>query len=96
LFAVNTKEAEVKEVSFSVNLNQTPSAVDTLFESGTQIPVTNASFEDDFSPYEVHVYQWDEVIVTPPVIPEETSGSGGGGGGGCFISSMAGSALDVF
>jgi hypothetical protein len=56
--------------------------------------VTNASFEDDFDTYEVHVYQWDEEIVIPPVIPEETSGSGGGGGG-CFIST-AGSALDVF
>jgi hypothetical protein len=94
LFAVNTKEEAVPGVSFSVNLNQTPSVVDTLFESGTQIPVTNASFEDDFDTYEVHVYQWDEEIVIPPVIPEETSGSGGGGGG-CFIST-AGSALDVF
>jgi hypothetical protein len=74
LFAVNTKEEAVPGVSFSVNLNQTPSVVDTLFESGRQIPVTNASFEDDFSTYEVHVYQWDEEIVTPPVVIENARG----------------------
>jgi hypothetical protein len=58
LFAVNTKEETITDVSFRINLALKP---EVLFEDDKQqTPVVdeNGDFTDDFGPYEVHVYYW--------------------------------------
>jgi hypothetical protein len=79
LFAVNTEEADVTEVSFQINLAQKPAVFNTLFEGDRQISVVKGKVTDDFGIYEVHVYYWEE--------PE--SDGGGGSSGGCFIATAA-------
>ncbi len=58
LFAVNKKEQTITGVSFQLNMVLASALVDVLFESGRQTSVQNGGFEDDFDPYEVHVYYW--------------------------------------
>lgn len=60
LFAVNTKNENIAGVSFQNNMEVKPHEINVLFEARTQIPTDNGNFIDDFGPYEVHVYRWDE------------------------------------
>jgi hypothetical protein len=56
LFAVNTLNVNITGVSFQINLTNQPEAIETLFEGGRTVPVTDGNFTDDFGSYEVHVY----------------------------------------
>jgi len=66
LFAVNTAvntngdPIPVTGVSFEINLANKPALVQTLFEGGRQLTMSDGDFTDDFGIYEVHVYQWAE------------------------------------
>jgi hypothetical protein len=71
LLAVNTKEEDITGVSFQINLANKPSEFDTLFESDRWISVVNGNVTDDFSIYQVHVYQWED--------PGTVTSAGGGG-----------------
>jgi predicted CXXCH cytochrome family protein len=59
LITVNTKQETVAGVSFQVNMIVESGGIDVLFESGRQVSLQDGSFEDDFGPYEVHVYSWE-------------------------------------
>ncbi|MEW6381860.1 MAG: hypothetical protein AB1611_19975 [bacterium] len=59
LFAVNTLQQDITSASFQINLAYRPAIINTEFEDGRQIEATNGRFTDDFSPYEVHIYQFD-------------------------------------
>jgi hypothetical protein len=58
LLMVNTKKNNITGVSFKIKLEKKPTVIDTLFESGRQIPIINGKVTDSFGPYEVHVYKW--------------------------------------
>ena len=60
LFAVNTKKETIAGVSFRINLAHKSAAVKALFEDDRQIALIHGNFTDNFDPYEVHVYCWDE------------------------------------
>ncbi len=60
LFAVNTKNDTIAGVSFRMNLAHKSAAVKVLFEDDRRLVSTNGTFRDDFAPYAVHVYCWDE------------------------------------
>jgi hypothetical protein len=59
LLTVNTKKNNITGVSFKIKREEKPAVIDTLFESGRQIPVINGKVTDSFGPYEVHVYKWE-------------------------------------
>jgi hypothetical protein len=59
LLTVNTKKNNITGVSFKIKLEEKPAVIDTLFESGRQIPIINGKVTDSFGPYEVHVYKWE-------------------------------------
>ncbi len=101
LFAVNTKEEDIKGVSFDIDINlpDKPSSFAVLFEANKHL-VDNDSFTDNFGPYEVHVYQGSRDIDSDGSLDNSVgsdnvgvtppaSGDGGGGGGGCFITTSA-------
>jgi hypothetical protein len=94
LFAVNTKEADAKRVSFDMDSLDIPTSVDTLFEGGRKISISNnGTFTDDFGLYEVHIYTWNEPqddSSDSTSAPAPVAAGGGSGGGGCMISTMAG------
>ncbi|MDY6836606.1 MAG: choice-of-anchor U domain-containing protein [Thermodesulfobacteriota bacterium] len=62
LFAVNTKEQALADVSFAINMELESSTVDVRFEEDLdgdrQVSLINGTIIDSFSPYEVHVYSW--------------------------------------
>jgi len=60
LFAVNAKKETVTGVSFRNKLVNKPSTIGVLFENHRQLAAINGNFTDDFGPYGVHVYHWDE------------------------------------
>ena len=60
LLVVNTKEETISGVPFQIALAHKPAAVEVLFEGGRQLSVNTGNFTDDFDPYEVHVYHWEE------------------------------------
>jgi hypothetical protein len=92
LFTVNTKNGSSTGVSFEINLELKPDAIETLFEGGRTIPVSDGKVIDSFSTYEAHVYYWDEPEPQEEETPEDTGnadsriGDSNGGGGSCFIT----------
>jgi hypothetical protein len=60
LLTVNTKKNNITGVSFKIKLEEKPAVINTLFESGRQIPIINGKVTDNFGPYEVHVYKWEK------------------------------------
>jgi hypothetical protein len=101
LFAVNTRvdgngdPIDTNGVSFQINLIYKPSTINVKFEGRTQVDPANVdsvngNFTDDFGPYAVHVYYWEEPAPVTNIEPAPvTNTGGGGGGGGCFISTAA-------